>query len=74
MTALRVVVSPADLKTWAEVKSSVVPNEPVTAEQLVATDEEGLILEALEAALIRLKPKRMMRTRQSRCRTGSSPS
>jgi mycothiol synthase len=44
MTALRVVESPTDLETWAEVKSSVVPNEPVTAEQLVATDEEGRLL------------------------------
>jgi mycothiol synthase len=44
MTALRVVESPADLETWAQVKSSVVPNEPVTAEQLVKTDEQGRLL------------------------------
>jgi GNAT superfamily N-acetyltransferase len=44
MTELRVAESPADLETWAELKSTVVPNEPVTAEQLVASDEEGRLL------------------------------
>ena len=44
MTALRVVESTADLDTWAAIKSTVVPNEPVTATQLVATDEEGRLL------------------------------
>src|SRR5205823_47911 len=31
---LRVASSSAELETWAELKSAVVPNEPVTAEQL----------------------------------------
>jgi GNAT superfamily N-acetyltransferase len=44
MTELRVAESRADLETWAELKSTVVPNEPVTAEQLVASDEEGRLL------------------------------
>jgi mycothiol synthase len=44
MTALRIVESSADLETWAGLKSTVVPNEPVTAEQLVASDEEGRLL------------------------------
>src|SRR5437899_10894168 len=44
MTELRVADSPEDLKTWAALKSTVVPNEPVTAEQLVASDEEGRLL------------------------------
>jgi mycothiol synthase len=44
MTTLRVVESSADLETWARLKSTVVPNEPVTAEQLVASDEEGRLL------------------------------
>jgi GNAT superfamily N-acetyltransferase len=44
MTELRVVESPVDLETWARVKSTVVPNEPVTAEQIVASDEEGRLL------------------------------
>ena len=44
MIELRVVTTPADLEAWAELKSRVVPNEPVTAEQLVATDEPGRLL------------------------------
>jgi mycothiol synthase len=44
MTELRVAESAADLETWAAIKSSVMPNEPVTAEQLVKTDEEGRLL------------------------------
>jgi len=41
---LRVASTPADLEVFAEVKSRVVPNEPVTAEQLAATDEPGRLL------------------------------
>ncbi len=44
MTILRVAESPADLETWATLKSTVVPNEPVTAEQLAASNEEGRLL------------------------------
>src|ERR1700682_1001715 len=44
MTTLRVVESSADLETWAKVKSTVVPNDPVTAEQLVASAEDGRLL------------------------------
>jgi GNAT superfamily N-acetyltransferase len=44
MTTLRVAESTADLETWAALKSTVVPNEPVTAAQLVASDEEGRLL------------------------------
>jgi mycothiol synthase len=44
MIELRVADSPADLEAWAELKSRVVPNEPVTAEQLAATDEPGRLL------------------------------
>ena len=44
MTTLRVAESPVDLETWARVKSAVVPNEPVTGEQLAASDEEGRLL------------------------------
>jgi mycothiol synthase len=41
---LRVASTPADLEVFAEIKSRVVPNEPVTAEQLAATDEPGRLL------------------------------
>ena len=44
MIDVRPVASPADLETWAAVKSTVVPNEPVTVEQLVANDEPGRLL------------------------------
>lgn len=44
MIELRVVSTPADLEVFAEMKSRVVPNEPVTAEQLAATDEPGRLL------------------------------
>jgi mycothiol synthase len=44
LTTLRVVESSADLETWAALKSAVVPNEPVTAEQIVASHEEGRLL------------------------------
>ncbi len=42
--SLRVVVSGHDLDAWARLKSAIVPNEPVTAEQIHATDEEGRLL------------------------------
>ena len=41
---LRPVVSGTDLDSWARLKSTIVPNEPVTAEQIQATDEEGRLL------------------------------
>lgn len=41
---LRPVESGADLDAWARLKSAIVPNEPVTAEQLHATDEDGRLL------------------------------
>jgi|SRR5882762_4345830 len=44
MIGLRAAESDADLEQWARLKSTVVPNEPVTAEQLVAGDEEGRLL------------------------------
>lgn len=44
MIELRVASTPADLEAWAGLKSRVVPNEPVTAEQLAATDEPGRLL------------------------------
>jgi GNAT superfamily N-acetyltransferase len=44
MIALRVAETPVDLEAWAEIKSRVVPNEPVTADQLMATDEPGRLL------------------------------
>jgi mycothiol synthase len=44
MIELRVAMTPADLETWAELKSRVVPNEPVTADQLATTDEPGRLL------------------------------
>ena len=54
MTTQRVAESPADLETWATLKSTVVPNEPVTAEQIVASDEEGrlLLLAELDGAAV----------------------
>jgi mycothiol synthase len=50
---LRVVGVPADLEAWAGLKSAVVPNEPVTPEQLAASDEPGrlLLLAELDGAL-----------------------
>ncbi len=42
--SLRVVVSGADLDAWARLKNTIVPNEPVTAEQIRATDEDGRLL------------------------------
>jgi mycothiol synthase len=44
MIAMRVADSPLDLEAWAEIKSRVVPNEPVTADQLAATNEPGRLL------------------------------
>ena len=44
MIELRVATTPGDLVLWADLKSQVVPNEPVTAEQLAATDEPGRLL------------------------------
>jgi GNAT superfamily N-acetyltransferase len=44
MIELRAATSFEDLEAWAEIKSRVVPDEPVTAEQLQATDEPGRVL------------------------------
>jgi mycothiol synthase len=44
MIELRVATELRDLEAWAAIKSRVVPDEPVTAEQLVATDEPGRVL------------------------------
>jgi len=50
MIELRAVSTDADHERWAEIKTRVVPDEPVTAEQLRATDEDGrlLLLAALD--------------------------
>jgi GNAT superfamily N-acetyltransferase len=44
MIELRPVESDAELAAWAELKSTVVPNEPVNAGQLRASDEPGRML------------------------------
>jgi len=44
MIALRVADSTADLDAWARIKSTVVPNEPVTTEQLAAGAEPERLL------------------------------
>jgi mycothiol synthase len=44
MINLRVATELGDLEAWASIKSRVVPDEPVTAEQLVATNEPGRVL------------------------------
>ncbi|HEY7398285.1 MAG TPA: GNAT family N-acetyltransferase [Gaiellaceae bacterium] len=44
MIALRPVASDADLEMWARIKSTVVPNEPVTPQQLVDADEPDRLL------------------------------
>ena len=44
MIELRVASDHRDLEAWASIKSRVVPDEPITAEQLAATDEPGRIL------------------------------
>ncbi len=49
MIELRVAESDQDLEAWASVKSAVVPNQPVTAEQLRASYEEGRLLLLAEA-------------------------
>jgi mycothiol synthase len=41
---IRAVESDADLDAWVAVKNAVVPNEPVTAEQVRNSGEEGRIL------------------------------
>jgi mycothiol synthase len=41
---LRSVETERDLEDWARLKTAIVPNEPVTPEQLRATDEEGRLL------------------------------
>ena len=44
MIALRHVATDAELETWARIKSVVVPNEPVTPQQLVDNDVPGRLL------------------------------
>ncbi|HEV2592045.1 MAG TPA: GNAT family N-acetyltransferase, partial [Gaiellaceae bacterium] len=44
MTELRVVTTDADYASWAEIKSRVAPDEPVSAEQVKASDEDGRLL------------------------------
>jgi mycothiol synthase len=44
MIELRVAESTDDLDTWARIKSAVVPNEPVTAEQLRSSAEPDRLL------------------------------
>ena len=44
MIELRVVESAADLETWARIKNTVVPNEPVTTAQLTANAEPERLL------------------------------
>jgi GNAT superfamily N-acetyltransferase len=41
---IRAVESEADLEAWVAVKNAVVPNEPVTAQQVRNSNEEGRIL------------------------------
>ena len=68
MIELRVASVLDDFETWAEVKSRVVPDEPVTAEQLVATRRAG---QAAAARLPRrcgrrLRDRRPVRTSASK--------
>jgi mycothiol synthase len=44
MIDIRPATTARDLETWAHLKSTIVPNEPVTAAQLRASEEEGRIL------------------------------
>lgn len=44
MIGLRVVASDGDYEAWAEIKTRVVPNDPVTAALLRAQDEDGRLL------------------------------
>lgn len=50
MIELRVVASDADYASWAAIKTAVVPDEPITADQLAESDEDGrlLLLAALD--------------------------
>lgn len=49
VVAVRAVKSDEDLVAWASVKSAVVPNQPVTAAQLRASEEVGRLLLLAEA-------------------------
>jgi mycothiol synthase len=53
MIEVRAVETDADLEAWAEIKSAVVPNEPVTVAQLRASDEPDrrLVLAYLDGEL-----------------------
>jgi GNAT superfamily N-acetyltransferase len=53
MISVRPVEADADLEAWAELKSTVVPNEPVTAAQLRASvePERKLVLAELDGVL-----------------------
>lgn len=44
MIELRVPSSDADFESWAAIKSRVAPDEPATAEQVKASDEDGRLL------------------------------
>lgn len=44
MIELRVVTSDADYASWAEIKTRVIPSEPISVEQLRATEEHGRVL------------------------------
>ena len=44
MIELRVVSSDADYESWAAIKTAVIPDEPTTAAQLRASDEDGRLL------------------------------
>ena len=50
MIELRVISTDADFESWASIKTRVIPDEPITGEQLRATDEDGrlLLLAALD--------------------------
>jgi mycothiol synthase len=53
MIEIRTVEGDADVAAWAELKTTVVPNEPVTAEQILGNDEPGrlLVLAELDGVL-----------------------
>ena len=44
MIELRVVATDRDYESWAAIKTAVVPDEPVTAEQVKESDEDGRLL------------------------------
>ncbi len=44
MIELRVVPTDGDYESWAAIKSRVIPDEPTTAEELRATEEDGRLL------------------------------